>query len=281
MINFGIGFVAGRYNVCDIINYYHKDIVEQAKDLEVHFTFYILYDLLYQDNKREGFYNIDGSTYKHNNITIKYITPEDINEDRKILINRHNFNKNDVDLFLGYGHAKCRNTVMYYALNDHIDYLLFWDDDEYPIAVFQNNDKTLSWKKQNNVMEHIKNIENANITIGYHCGYVSPIPNIDLEQKIVEEIHIKNFIEAISNELVTWESIRDKYNNTNGVTYALKENLKRGARVMENVSESNGVAGSTLCLNMRQLDYIPAFYAAENSRRRRYFLFKPTWQIRF
>ena len=46
-IKLGMGFVTGRPNVCNIINTYYKDIVEQVKELDakVNFTFFILYDL--------------------------------------------------------------------------------------------------------------------------------------------------------------------------------------------------------------------------------------------
>ena len=52
-INFGIGFITGRPNICNIINNYCKQIVEQVKDLEeqVNFTFFVLYDLNYLNTK--------------------------------------------------------------------------------------------------------------------------------------------------------------------------------------------------------------------------------------
>ena len=55
---------------------------------------------------------------------------------------------------------------MYYAKMWHIDYLLFWDDDEYPVACIKNEDTgELIWKEQDNVAMHLKYIENADITI--------------------------------------------------------------------------------------------------------------------
>ena len=43
-IEFGIGFLAGRPNVCKIINNYYKDIIEQGKKLgkDINFTIFIL-----------------------------------------------------------------------------------------------------------------------------------------------------------------------------------------------------------------------------------------------
>ena len=111
----------------------------------VNITIFILFDMGYQYTKRTDFYNILPQAYK--NIKIKYITPEDIEEEKKILMSRYDLKKEEVELILGHGHAKGRNTVMYFALKRKMDYLLFWDDDEYPLAVVKNEDKTLEWFK--------------------------------------------------------------------------------------------------------------------------------------
>ena len=133
-VEFGIGFLTGRPNVCKIINGYYKDMVKQVENIgkKVNITIFILYDLEYQYTKRTDFYSIIPQVYK--NIRIKYITPEDIEEEKKILISRYNFKKPEVELILGQGYARARNSIMYFALKRNIDYLLFWDDDEYPVA---------------------------------------------------------------------------------------------------------------------------------------------------
>ena len=48
-------------------------------------------------------------------------------------------------------------------------------------------------------------MKQADITIGHHCGYISPIPYIDLEKQI-EEKDFKDFIESISNDIINWET---------------------------------------------------------------------------
>ena len=87
-IEFGIGFVTGRPNVCKIINSYYENIIEQVAnmDKQVNITIFILYDMEYQFTKRTDFYGIIPQVYK--NIKIKYITPEDIEEEKKILVSR-------------------------------------------------------------------------------------------------------------------------------------------------------------------------------------------------
>lgn len=269
-INFGIGFVTGRANVCKIINNYYLNILEQIKryDGKINITFFILYDLSYQYTKRTDFYNIISDLYRKN-IKVKYITPEEINNEKEVFIRNFGLNKEEVELFLGHGHAKGRNTVMYYALKEKMDYLLFWDDDEYPVACIKNNDCTIEWKLQNNVIDHIKYMEkeNADITRGYHCGYVSPIPYIKCKDDVAEE-DVKNFIESISNEFVTWESIKEIFEKNDGITYADRK-IANGEGAFEITCEKEGkkwVAGSTLCLNFKKIEKIPAFYNPPGAR---------------
>lgn len=254
-IELGIGFVTGRPNVCKLINNYYKNMIEQLERTgkKVNLTIFLLYDLNYQYTIRTDFYSIIPEVYK--NIKIKYITPENIEEEKKKLISRNNFTKEEVDLFLGNGHAKGRNTVMYYALKWKMDYLLFWDDDEYPVAVVKEDDN-LQWIPQDNILKHLEHIDDVDITIGYHCGYISPIPYVELGEEISED-DFKNYIEAISNELVSWESIKQKMIDNNGVTYSEKS-IAEGKGLYE--LQQKWVAGSTLCLNLNHLDKIPAFY---------------------
>ncbi len=260
-MNFGIGFVTGRSNVCRIINSYYKDMLEQVGKYpeKVNITIFILFDTEYQNSKREEFYNINSEVYK--NIKVIYITPEDIKEEEKKLMAKYDMNQDDMNFFFGHGHAKGRNTVMYYAIKHQMDYLLFWDDDEYPVATFKENGKNV-WIKQDNILKHIEFMkkENADVTLGHHCGYISPIPYIDFNEKFTEE-DLKEFIEVISNDIISWESIKEKMKNHNGVTYANKK-IAEGNETYEIESDGIGkwVAGSTLCLNLNNRDKIPAFY---------------------
>ena len=269
-INFGIGFVTGRSNVCKVINSYYNDVLKQMEEYDgkVNITFFILYDLSYQYTKRTDFYNIIPDLYRKN-INVRYITPEEIEIEKDLISEKYNLSKDDVELFIGHGHAKGRNTVMYYALKEKIDYLLFWDDDEYPVACMKNENGKIEWKKQNNVIDHIKYIEkeNANVTRAYHCGYISPIPYIECSEEVSED-DLKNFIEAISNELVTWDSIKKNFEEDGGVTFA-DRNIANGEGAFEVLAENGEkkwVAGSTLCLNLKEIEKIPAFYNPPGAR---------------
>lgn len=265
VIKLGIGFVTGRSNVCKLINSYYKNMLEQLElvNKEIELTIFILYDLGYQYTKRTDFYNIMPKVYK--NIKIKYITPEDIEEEKKKVISRFSFSKKETELIFGHGHAKGRNTLMYYAIKEKMNYLLFWDDDEYPVAVLRDENNELKWKKQNNIFEHLKYIDDSDITIGHHCGYISPIPYIDVENQISER-DFRHFIECISNDIINWDSIKEKFNNDNGVTFAKQEILEQEAFEIKDDGIGKWVAGSTLCLNFNHLDKIPAFYNPKGAR---------------
>ncbi len=264
-IELGIGFVTGRANVCNIVNNYFKTMLKQVKKIErpINITLFILYDLSYRGVDRIDFYKIIPAVYKDMNV--KFITPENIEEEKKRIIARTDITYEEINLFLGNGHARGRNTLMHFAYRDNMDYLLFWDDDEYPVANIKEGNEIL-WKKQDNINMHLKNINNADVTIGYHCGYVSPIPYIDFKNKITET-EFRNFIEALSNDIISWESIKFKMQNDNGVTYAEKEIAEgKGIYEIEMKGAGKWVAGSTLCLNLQHIDKIPAFYNPPDAR---------------
>ena len=267
IIKFGIGFVTGRPNVCKIINSTYERLINQFKDLnkKVELTIYILFDLGYQYTTRIDFYGIIPNVYK--DLTIKYITPEDIEEEKKKILAKENYSKSDINLFFGHGHAKGRNSLMYFALKDKMDYLLFWDDDEYPVACIKDeNTNEIIWKEQDNIAMHLKYIQNADVTIGYHCGYISPIPYVELNSDIDEE-KFKCYIEALGNDIISWDSIKEKFIEDNGITYA-DENIANGNGSYEIKQDGAGkwVSGSTLCLNLKHIQKIPAFYNPEGAR---------------
>ena len=264
-IELGIGFVTGRSHVCKVINNYYKNMIEQVRKLDrrVNITIFLLYDLSYVGTERTDFYKIIPAVYK--DIDVRFITPEDIEEEKKRVVNRTDLTEEEANLFLGNGHARGRNTLMYFACMNNMDYLLFWDDDEYPVACVKEDDSII-WKKQDNINEHLKNIDNANVTIGYHCGYISPIPYIEFGSEIPEE-EFKNFIEVISNDIISWESIKAKIQNNYGITYADKDiSDGKGMYEIQKLGAGKWVAGSTLCLNLHDLDKIPAFYNPMNAR---------------
>lgn len=265
-INFGIGFITGRPNVCEIINHYYKYILEQVEELDtkVNFTFYILYDLNYMNTKAEDFYKIDPEVHEY--ITIKYLTPECVMQEKKTVMEKHNLTQDEANLLIGTGYAKARNSILYQALTDHIDYLLFWDDDEYPLASIKDRANT-RWLKQKNVLQHIKYIEDADITYGYRCGLMNPFPFVEYSDIITESVY-RDFIKALENDVVSWNKAQYMLKNESGIEYA-DEQIALGNSGLEEVHDIgiNSVAfGSGICLNLSHLDKIPAFYNPPEAR---------------
>jgi len=260
-IEFGIGFLTGRTNICNIINNCYKDMIEQVSNYpeEVNLTIFILYDLEYQHTKREEFYTLKDDVYKK--IQIKYITPEDIEEEKKILKSRYNLTRSEVNTILGTGYAKARNSIMYFALKRQIDYLLFWDDDEYPYANIKGENGNIIWKKQNNIIDHLEVIRYSDVTIGHRCGNMSPIPYIDFTKEEIEEEEFKEYIDAVSNEVISWNMIKKYMHKDNAILFAETDITEgRDKIVLKNVGLENWLYASNLCINLTHLDKIPAFY---------------------
>lgn len=265
-VNLGIGFITGRPNVCKIINNYSDYLVEQVQKLnyKVNITIFILYDLNYQHTIHEDFYAILPKVYK--NVNIKYITPENIEESKKRIMTKYNLTNKDVNLFIGNGYAKARNTILYYALKKKMDYLLFWDDDEYPLANIKS-DEGISWVKQQNILKHLENIEKADLTMGYRCGMMNPVPYIQYTDQIQEKDY-KDFIDALENEVVSWKKIELQREENSSILYA-DETIAYGSAKPEkvkNIGSETFVLGSGICLNLRHLDKIPAFYNPPEAR---------------
>lgn len=265
-INFGIGFISGRPNVCHVINNYYKFILEQLDeaDVKVNLTIFILFDLKYQHTTRIDFYCILPEVYK--NINIKYITPEDIVETKKKIISQHNMSAEDVDLLIGEGYAKARNTILFYALKRKMDYLMFWDDDEYPLANVKKGEE-IEWVKQFNVLEHIKNIDNADVTMGYRCGMMNPVPYIKYNENITEDDY-HAFINGLENEVINWEKIKELREKNTCISYAEEEiiNKKRKQEYFEGMGKDTFILASGICLNLTHLDKLPAFYNPPEGR---------------
>lgn len=260
-VEFGIGFLAGRTNICNIINNCYKDMIEQLQRYkeEVNLTIFILYDLEYQHTKREDFYSLKDDVYKK--INIKYITPEDIEEEKKILKSRYNLTKSEVNLILGCGYGRARNAIMYFALKRKMDYLLFWDDDEYPYANIKGEGNNISWKKQDNLLEHLNVIEYADVTVGHRCGNMSPVPCVKFDDEVKEE-NFKKYIDAVSNEAVSWSKVKKAMEQSeNGMSFA-ETDITEGKDkiVLKHIGIENWLLGSGICINLTHVDKIPAFY---------------------
>jgi len=131
---------------------------------------------------------------------------------------------------------------------------------------FEDEDEEITWVKQDNIINTINYMKKADVALGHKCGYVSPIPYIELKEDINEDL-FKDYIEAVSNEAISWEGIREQLVKYHGFRYVPKSELEE-SKVREIKFDGIGkwVLGSPLCLNFTHLDKIPSFYNPEGAR---------------
>jgi hypothetical protein len=224
---------------------------------------FVAYDLEYNKTKRIDYTNIhpelkgqiDSSTFIGRNSVkeeIKYLTEENV------------ITAKEAGMIFGRGYASQRNAVLYSAIKSGMDYLIFLDDDEYPVAV-TNTKKSAIWGGQQVLSEHITHLKDADITHGHHCGYISPIPYVEYNE-IMNEQDYKLFIEAISNDILNWENIKAVMKN-GGVTYADTMILtSRKAYEVEQIKGAKFISGSNLGINLTKPEKVLSFYNPSGAR---------------
>jgi hypothetical protein len=198
--------------------------------------------------------------------SINFYGISDINQEITALKNTGIINEGEAQLLFGDGYAKRRNIIIYFAIKHKMDRLIFIDDDEYPIAMMKNEYGRLLWTGQSVVGTHLKYISDANITHGHHCGYISPIPYISFNEKLTEN-DFKLFIEAISNDIISWDKVKNILIHNKGVTYANPDVINHSQ--IKEVQEENGmkfISAANLCFNLKNTENLPPFYNPHGAR---------------
>jgi len=266
-LDIGIGFVTGRRHFKKVLSTYINNWVEYGllHDKEIRLHLLVAYDLKYAKTEISDYRNIDPELSKMVH-SIHFYGRSAIKKECAQLIHSGLLNEHEADLIFGEGYAKKRNAVMYFAKKINLDRLIFLDDDEYPLAVIQNKKGPLLWMGQSVVGTHIKFSEEADITHGHHCGYISPIPYLAFNNTLTEN-DFKNFIGAISNEIISWDEVKLNILENKGVTYASPEKIYN--RQFREVKETRGmkfISGANLCFNLRRIQFLPPFYNPPGAR---------------
>lgn len=264
-INLGIGFATGRKNFRKVLktNVYNWEESSLAEKENVNLNLIVAYDLKYSNTKSTDYTNISKGVLNLVDNTY-FIGNADIQKEIDYLINEDVITRKEARLFFENGYAGKRNTVLYTAIKNKINYLIFLDDDEYPMAV-SNTRATAIWGGQHVLSTHLQYIKQADITNGYHCGYISPIPYIEFNDTLTKH-DFRLFIEAISNEVINWDDIYSIMKN-GGVTYADTKIL--ASNVVEEVQQINHakfITGSNLCINLTDLSRVSPFYNPPGAR---------------
>lgn len=265
VVNVGIGFATGRKNFKNVLAtyMYHLDESKMLKNSKIKLHLFVSYDLKYMGTTVEDYTSIN-STILSKFESTNFIGDEDIKNVEQELIAKNIIEKDESSLCFGNGYAVRRNIILYYALKNKMDYIIFMDDDEYPMAVTKTDNSAL-WSGQHVIESHVDALRFADITNGYHCGYISPIPSIEFDNILSEEV-FKTFIEALSNDVLNWENMKTIMQN-GGVTYADKKVLIE--RKISLVEEENGakfITGGNLGINLKDLEKVYPFYNPPGAR---------------
>lgn len=265
MVNVGIGFATGRRNFQKILktNVYNWEESGLTEKENIHLNLFVAYDLKYNNTKATDYTNVGKDVRGMlNNTYFMGITA--IQKEIDYLVNEGVINEKEGQLFFRSGYAGKRNTLLYSATKNNMDYLVFLDDDEYPMAV-TNTRSTAIWGGQHVLSTHLQNIPQADITNGYHCGYISPIPYIEFNNTMAEN-DFRIFIEAISNDIINWDTIHAVMKN-GGVTYAdTKVLVSSEPQEVPQINNTKFISGSNLCINLTEPSRVSPFYNPPNAR---------------
>ncbi len=264
-IEVGIGFATGRKSFQKVLKTHVYSWKEGGLTAEesVRLNLFVAYDLKYSNTRATDYTNV-GKEVIGLVDDIYFIGRTSIQKEIDYLVGENIIDKKEAKLFFGSGYAGKRNAVLYGAMKNHIDYLVFLDDDEYPMAV-TNTRSTAVWGGQQVLLTHLRHIKQADITNGYHCGYISPIPYLKFNETLTET-DFRSFIEAISNDIVNWDTIRNAMDN-GGVTYADTKILTSDtAQEVPEVNHAKFISGSNLCINLTNPSRVQPFYNPPGAR---------------
>lgn len=264
-IKVAIGFATGRKHFQRVLRSYVFNWFESqlVSDVNVGLNLFVAYDLEYRDTKRTDYTAIKPEVSQWLEGQYFY-GKQEIEETRHSLVASGVITQAEASMLFRKGYAAQRNIILYQAIKNKMDCLLFLDDDEYPMAVTKTGDTAL-WGGQQVLKTHLKNIQAADITHGYHCGYISPIPYIDFSDRLPED-QFRLFVEAISNDILNWDNVKKVMSN-GGVTYAdIGVLVRRGVFEVPEIDRAKFISGSNLCINLTDPSRIFPFFNPPGAR---------------
>lgn len=264
-LNVGVGFVTGRRNFRKVLKTYAyrwKQTASAIKDT-VRLNLFVAYDLEYNNTQIDDYININSDILDILD-SVFFVSNSTILNEINTLAGQGVTTQKEAELLFDKGYAGKRNALLYYALKSGMDYLIFLDDDEYPLAVTKARDLPV-WSGQDIFARHLEHLAAADITNGMHCGYISPIPDIAFGDAITER-DFQLFIEAISNDILEWDKMK-RIMDAGGVTYA-DPNIfvQNTANEVQEVNRTKFISGSNLGINLTQPQRVKPFYNPPKAR---------------
>jgi hypothetical protein len=264
-IKVAIGFATGRKSFQKVLRSYIRNWKESGlvdnNNISLHII--VAYDLVYNKTQKKDYINIHPELAESIDGAI-FIGSSDIANEIESLNKDGVINNTEASKIFGKGYAAQRNAVLYSAIKNEMDYLIFLDDDEYPVAV-TNTQKSAVWGGQHVLSAHIKILGQADMTHGYHCGYISPIPFVEYNDTMQEK-DFRSFIEAISNDILNWDNIKSVMND-GGVTYADTKVLTGGnIKEVQEINHAKFISGANLGINLTNPQRVFPFYNPVGAR---------------
>ena len=261
----GIGFATGRKSFQRVLRTNINTWKESGlvQDGMVSLNIFVAYDLKYNKTKITDYTEVNPNLVEQIDSS-HFIGSNTRKEEIDYLIKENVLDIDEARVIFGRGYAGKRNAVLYNAIKCNMDCLIFLDDDEYPMAV-TNSRNTVLWGGQHVLLNHLKHISQADITHGYQCGYISPIPYVQFND-VMTEGDFRSFIEAISNDIINWDSLKTVMLN-GGVTYADKSVLTSDEPMeVQEINHAKFISGSNLCINLTDPHRVFPFYNPPRAR---------------
>ena len=244
----------------NIYNWQESGLVE---DKRISLNLFVAYDLHYHKTRMTDYTNIRSDLVDQIESST-FIASVVIKEAIASLMAENVINAEEARRIFGKGYASKRNAVLFFAIKNKMDYLIFMDDDEYPMAVTNTRNTTI-WGGQHILLDHLNYITQADITHGHHCGYISPIPYMEFNDTMQEE-DFSLFIQAISNDIINWNTLKKVMKN-GGVTYADTKILTSDEAIeVPETKHAKFISGANLCINLTDPLRVFPFYNPPGAR---------------
>ncbi len=193
-----------------------------------------------------------------------FIGPEDVQAEKEFLVKQQIMDQECAEKCFGNGYAVQRNIILYEALETKGGLSDLLDDDEYPLAVTDSMTSSL-WSGQSVLEEHVRGLQFSDVTNGYHCGYLTPIPFIEFDG-VLGETHFRMFTDALSSDVLKWESVQRMIRN-GGVKYADKKILmEHKTKLVRQEKGAKFISGGNLGINLTCPEKVLPFYNPPGAR---------------
>ena len=263
----GVGFATGRRSFQNVLRSYVYHLEESGfvAPGRVSLTLLVAFDPAYSGTARADYENMEPRVRQWFD-EVAFFSPEDVENAAEALVRRGVAPAEEKRLLFGNGYAAQRNMALYEAMRRHLDCLIFFDDDEYPMAVTSSDSAGVAlWSGQHVIEAHVKYLRFADVTNGYHCGYISPLPSLELDG-ILDADTFRRFIAAMSSDVLRWEDVQAII-QSGGVTYADRAVLtSNGPALVEEENHAKFITGGNLGLNLTDPAKIPPFYNPPGAR---------------